>query len=174
MSKGSRFSKRVTIDLKYQGIDIDSLLGNNLEYLDMRVRVKEYWCEVRFTEFREVLLEILEDMGLESPISQEYERLPLKDKRLAVSEAIDYCMESANILVNCSCPDFRYRFSYKATKDKYNFGFSEDRPPERTNPNLKGSACKHLIGILNAPSKWKASLVRDVLKCIDWDPSVLD
>lgn len=174
MSKGSRFSTRTTDGYKYQGIDIDSLLGSKLEYVDLRVRMKDYWCEVRFTGFRDALLDILDNMGLEGMISKEYSRLSDKQKRLAVTEAIDYCIESADVLVNCSCADFRYRFSHKATVNNYNFGFEETRPPRRTNPDLKGSACKHIIGILNTPSWWKANLVKDILKCIEWDTSVLD
>lgn len=173
-SKGSRFSSRVTQDTKYQGLDIDSLLGSKLNYVDMKVQVSGYTCIIRFTEFREVLLEILEDMGLEGYMPDEYENLTPKDKKLAVAEAIDYCVNKSHIAVSCTCPDFKYRFSYKATKDKYNFGFEETRPPVRTNPKLKGSVCKHLVGVLNTPSKWKGNLVRDVIKCIDWDTSVLD
>lgn len=58
-----------------------------------------------------------------------------------------------DVFINCSCPDFHYRFGYYATKNNINSGAPETRPSNITNPddNL-GSACKHVLLVLNNTS----------------------
>ena len=57
-----------------------------------------------------------------------------------------------------------------ATKKKYGFDVNETRPSNKTNPDLKGGLCKHLIAILNQPSKWLPYVVpaiRDYLSNLE-------
>ena len=71
-----------------------------------------------------------------------------------IQKALNCAIKHCHILVKCECSDFKYRFAYMATKKKYGFDTNETRPSNITNPDLKGGLCKHLISILNQPSKW--------------------
>lgn len=184
MSKGTRFSNRTKESSSYEGLDIDSLLGSNFRYLDFKVKVKDYYCTIRLTGVRHILTVLLDEMvptdedeygGYdEMDYSDKYLSLDAKEQRELVKAMVQECMDSSDTYVNCTCPDFQYRYSYKATQQKYNFGFEENRPPKKTNPDLKGSVCKHLAGVLNVPSQWINKLVSDIIKCIDWDPDALN
>ncbi len=67
-----------------------------------------------------------------------------------VIRAVIRAFSSEDIYTKCSCPDFKYRFAYWSTIDKYILGDPEMRPAEITNPegNL-GSTCKHGLLVLN-------------------------
>lgn len=59
--------------------------------------------------------------------------------------AIQSVMNSDNVYVSCSCPDWRYRMAVWATNGDYNSGSPEVRPADITNPNdTKGAGCKHV------------------------------
>lgn len=67
--------------------------------------------------------------------------IPVYD--LSVDEWNNFYVNAGVILHNC------YRFSYWATKDKYNGGRPEVRVANITNPgNTKGAGCKHTIQVL--------------------------
>lgn len=72
----------------------------------------------------------------------------------AVSQAID----ESDILVNCDCGDFIYRYAYWATRLGYKWGKPETRPSDKTNPgDLLGSCCKHLLALLSN-KKWTTQI----------------
>jgi hypothetical protein len=74
----------------------------------------------------------------------------LQDVIKAVSRAID----DSDVFVDCTCPDFIYRYSYYATKYGYKFGKPEIRPPKITNPDDNiGATCKHIAALLSN-KKW--------------------
>jgi len=67
-----------------------------------------------------------------------------------IYDAIVEALNSTDVKVNCSCPDFAYRFRVWATKNKYNAGEDENREAKITNPNNDlGTACKHVLCVLN-------------------------
>lgn len=74
---------------------------------------------------------------------------------------------SDDVYVSCSCPDFRYRFAYVATKNNYNSGEPETRVADITNPrDSKGAACKHVLNVL-ANLDWVmkvASVINNYIK----------
>ena len=62
-----------------------------------------------------------------------------------------------DVRVYCDCPDFKYRFAYRGTDEKYKVGLREVRPSNKTNPEEfgfpQGTVCKHLdnaLGVLKA------------------------
>lgn len=74
----------------------------------------------------------------------------------AITRALVKAFNSDNVYVRCSCPDFKYRFAYFATKNGYIAGEGEDRPNrfDRTNKNdTMGGTCKH-IAIALANNTW--------------------
>lgn len=55
-----------------------------------------------------------------------------------------------NVFTRCTCPDYRYRIAYYASKEGAIAGEPETRPSDITNPfNTKGLSCKHVQAVLN-------------------------
>ena len=93
--------------------------------------------------------------GIMKLIRQELDRSgkTLPDRPL-VYRALRKAVDESNIYVDCTCPDFRYRFSYWSTRNDYKYGKPETRPADITNPDNKGSICKHITAALVRPSQW--------------------
>jgi len=70
---------------------------------------------------------------------------------------------NGDVLVRCSCHDFRYRRGYGATEENFILGKKEKRPSNITNPPPtfpKGKICKHVENLLavvkpNIPKMYK-------------------
>lgn len=77
----------------------------------------------------------------------------LPDRALTY-KALRNAVDKSNIYVNCECGDFRYRHAYHATIQDFKYGSPERRPANITNPNNKGSVCKHIAVALVRPSQW--------------------
>ena len=70
-----------------------------------------------------------------------------------VSRACIIGFNKDDVFINCSCPDFKYRFNYYATRNNISSGAPETRPSDITNPDDSlGSACKHVLLVLNNTS----------------------
>jgi hypothetical protein len=54
---------------------------------------------------------------------------------------------TGDLQINCTCPDFRYRFRYMAHQLGYSL-FKEMRFPHIRNPRLEGTVCKHCLAVL--------------------------
>ncbi len=50
----------------------------------------------------------------------------------------------SDIQIRCDCPSFQYHYAYAATQKGVILPPEEDRPSDKTNPNLRGLTCKHL------------------------------
>lgn len=74
------------------------------------------------------------------------------DRRL-ITQALLRAFKGDDVYINCTCPDFRYRGKYWATKNNILVGAPEDRPSDITNPNdTKGPGCKHITLALSDSS----------------------
>lgn len=63
--------------------------------------------------------------------------------------ALQRVFNAGNVFVSCSCPDWKYRQAYHATRDGYNSGEPEVRASDITNPgDTKGAGCKHVNLVL--------------------------
>ena len=73
-----------------------------------------------------------------------------KDRSIPLEEAIEYSLNHGDVTVSCTCPSFLYHgFSYLGTQLGYKYGLPrENRFPRERNPGLRGSACKHVILVL--------------------------
>lgn len=94
------------------------------------------------------------------------EELTYRKLRRVIDKSLLFSLSSNNIQVSCDCEDFRYRLAYVATKKKYGFEVSETRPAKVTNPKNKGRLCKHLITILNAPSRWRSRVTTSIYRYV--------
>lgn len=81
-----------------------------------------------------------------------------KGKKLDASimeKVLMNAFDSDDVKIDCTCPDFRYRFAYAATKHKFKARKPENRPSKITNPKARGMGCKHLIKLLSNPAWMK-------------------
>ena len=81
----------------------------------------------------------------------DFKRINLQLVIKALSMAFD---KADDVRVSCSCPDFRYRFNYHASRNNYKYNdkgeTDEKRPANITNPHDNiGATCKHLSGMLS-------------------------
>lgn len=84
----------------------------------------------------------------------------------AITSALAEAIDNMDIKVDCSCPDFKYRFAAMATAGQYKYGQPENRPANITNPHSYGGLCKHLIGLLR-DKKWLSRIVPRVMKYVE-------
>ena len=84
-----------------------------------------------------------------------------------IIRALVRAFNSNDVYINCSCPDFYYRYSFVSTKNDYNSGEPQNIPANITNPNDSlGSGCKHTMLVL-ANTSWiikVASVIRNYIE----------
>lgn len=173
MSRGNRYDSRSVKDIKYKCTNIDNIIGGKSKYLDITLLVGKHEVVIRFENFIDYLKNGIRKYTNDSDLPKAYLNMKPTIRKSAITTGVVNALDNAEVRVNCSCPDFKYRYSYKATVNNYNFGFVEDRAPEKTNPKLQGSTCKHLVGVLTATSKWQSKVIRDAMKAINWDSTIL-
>lgn len=140
----SRFVRRTKSRINpssknYNQIDMNALFKGGL--LSFKVPVhgetNEYEVELLFDNFLEELQK-----------QTKQEKKPCEYK--TVAQALMRAYNRDDTYISCSCPDFKYRFAYHATKGRYNAGKPELRPSDITNPrNDLGAGCKHTMLVLS-------------------------
>lgn len=149
-----RFNKRLSYKpLGFNNIDFNKLMSDDL--LVANIPIGDYISTVAFKGVMKQLLDVVQ--------RQPRPNITLQSVIRALGQAID----KTDVLVNCTCADFIYRYAYWATKFGYKYGKPETRPPEKTNPHDDlGAMCKHLTALLSN-KKWLvkvASIVNDYIK----------
>lgn len=80
-------------------------------------------------------------------------RIKQNNNKLDITSIYDGLLQginSSDLKIDCTCPDYKYRLKYYASKNGYNKGAAETRASEKTNPNdSKGAVCKHILAVLN-------------------------
>ena len=139
-------------------IDIDTTSVLTTNCLRVTCKVGDYWDTVEMQN-------ILYWIQAEAEKNRNYQ-VNTKGVTAAIMNSID----GMDIKVDCTCPDFKYRFAYLATKLGYKYGKPENRPAKITNPNDYGAICKHLISMLGN-KKWlqqvTGTLMDFIVKRID-------
>ena len=136
----------------FDGIDVNELF--NTGELVARVPVGDYICTVAYGNIFKELWKVV--------TAQSIPQITLQSCIKALQRSID----NEDILVDCQCPDFKYRFSYWATKYGYKYGKPETRPAKITNPHDSiGAMCKHLTCLL-ANKRWLVKLAVSLNKLI--------
>lgn len=142
-----RFKRRVKSSVansvkEFNSIDMNELFKDNILTVSIRVKgeTDNYLVKVKFGGILDVLSE---------NIKRNNDKLDLR----IIIRSIAQCFNSDNVYIGCSCPDFKYRYGYVASKNDYMSMDTESRPANITNPNDdKGSACKHVLLILSNTS----------------------
>lgn len=139
-----RFNKRLHYHAKGFDIDFERLLKS--DFIVANIAVGDYICTIAFKG----VLSKLADLVEKTP--KHYANIQM------VIKALNQSIDETDLLVNCTCPDFRYRFAYWATKFGYKYGDPENRPSDITNPDDKlGAVCKHLTTLLSN-KRWLSKL----------------
>lgn len=78
-----------------------------------------------------------------------------------VIKCIQKIIDLSDLLINCTCDDYKYRLHYSASKFGYQYGDKETRPPNITNPKLEGCLCKHLSAVM-VNKRWLTQVAADL------------
>lgn len=122
-------------------IDVRNLLKDDVMIVKIPVNSstdKDYTCTIEFSKVIQTIIYVVDRQFKGNVNFDTVEK--------ALNKAID---EEKFLKVNCTCPDFYYRYSYVATRGGYKNGLRQLIPAPIRNPhNNIGSFCKHLIMIL--------------------------
>ena len=110
--------------------------------LTVPVSVGDYTVTIHISGIMKLIREELDKAGKTLP------------DRPLVYRALRKAVDVSDIYVDCTCPDFKYRFAYQASQKNYKYGKPEKRPARITNPDNNGSICKHITAALVRPSQW--------------------
>lgn len=134
-------------------VDNDKFLKHDMAVIE--VPVGDYICTIAFRGIIHKLIDVVKH--------QPNGNITLQSVIKAINKAVD----ETDVLVDCECADWKYRFSYWATKYGYKYGKPEFRPAKITNPDDNiGSMCKHLASILSN-KQWMiklSSIVNQMIK----------
>lgn len=153
-----RFKRRLTIqdgEIRYYSVDIQEFLKTGS--LVFRFAVRSYDVSIQVDGLIEYLNKKLKGI------------VNYNNVRKFLNMAID----RSDIKVDCTCPDFRYRFAYTATQRRFKAGRPETRPSKIRNPKMKGSGCKHIMKLLNN-KQWIYKYVTLINLLLKLNPDTLD
>jgi hypothetical protein len=139
---------------QYNKIDMNKLFKEDILTVNVPIKgeTDNYTVRITFGGFLEILRDSLQD-GKE---------VDFRD----ISRAAIIGFNRDDVFIHCSCPDFKYRFNYYATRNNINSGTPETRPSKITNPHDSlGSACKHVLLVLNNTS-WIIRVARVITNYI--------
>ena len=125
----------------FNQIDMNRLFKENILTVNVPVQgeTDDYVVKLTFEGFLDILKDQLKDK----------EGFEFRD----IAKACIIGFNKGDVYINCSCPDFYYRFGFWTTRNKVNSGAPENRPSKITNPNdTLGSGCKHILLVLNNTS----------------------
>ena len=91
-----------------------------------------------------------------------------KIDRKMILKALMKAFNRDDVYINCSCPDFKFRFKYWATRKGLLIGDPENRPADITNPgDNKGPGCKHIILCLS-DSSWLIKIASVIFNYLNY------
>ena len=91
-----------------------------------------------------------------------------KVDRKLILRALTKAFNHDDVYINCTCPDFKFRFKYWATKKNILIGDPENRPSNITNPNNdKGPGCKH-IALCLSDASWLIKIASVIYNYINY------
>ena len=67
-----------------------------------------------------------------------------------IYKAIVRAIKNQSMFIGCTCKDYKFRFQYIATKERYNALQAQLVSATQTNPNNdQGAGCKHILKVLD-------------------------
>lgn len=101
-----------------------------------------------------------------------WKKITLKILTNCLSQALD----SEELQVACSCPDFIYRFDYWLSRPDIDgkYGVKQNTPPKVRNvKNNKGFVCKHILSVLYG-KRWVPAAAKSWLQYIQTNPKLAE
>lgn len=101
-----------------------------------------------------------------------WKRITLKMLTKCLSEALD----NEDLQVNCTCPDFTYRFAYYLSDKRVDakYGVKQNTEPKVRNvKNNQGYVCKHLLAVLYG-KRWVPAAAKAWLQYIQANPELAE
>ena len=147
-------SKVASVVKSFNSIDMNKLFKEDILTVNIPVNgeTDDYIVRITFGGFLEILRDNLEPG----------EEINFRD----ISRAAIIGFNRDDVFIHCSCPDFKYRFNYYATRNNINSGTPETRPSKITNPtDSLGSGCKHVLLVLNNTS-WIVRVARVIINYV--------
>lgn len=157
-----RFNKRrrsrvVNKVRQFNSMDMNKLFKEDIVDVDIQVHgeTNDYIVKISFGGFLEELRKAMPKDAI----------IDIRYIIMALRRAIDH----EDVYVHCTCSDFKYRFSYWATVNKYTSGEPQYSNGKRIrNPNdTLGSSCKHVLLVLNNVS-WVIKVASVINNYIKW------
>ena len=156
-----RVKSRVATTVKqYNSIDMNKLFKDNIFSVDIDVQgeTNKYTVKISFGGFLDILHDQLKQFNSNKV-----------DLRM-ITRSLITGFNRGDVYIHCTCPDFKYVYSYVATKDDTNSGEPENIPARIRNPqDNKGSGCKHTLLVLSN-SAWLikcASVINNYIKYME-------
>lgn len=151
-----RLYSRLASSVKnFNSIDMNKLFKDDILDVDIDVKgeTNVYVVRISFGGFLDELHNFLKTQEL---------------NRKIIAKALAKAFNNDQVYINCTCPDFRYRGKYWATKNNILIGAPEIRPSDITNPNdTKGPGCKHITLVLS-DSSWLVKVSSVIYNYIEY------
>jgi hypothetical protein len=151
-----RLYSRLASSVKnFNSIDMNKLFKDDILDVDIDVKgeTNVYVVRISFGGFLDELHNFLKTQEL---------------NRKIIAKALSKAFNGDQVYINCTCPDFRYRGKYWATKNNILIGAPETRPSNITNPNdTKGPGCKHITLALS-DSSWLVKVSSVIYNYIEY------
>lgn len=169
----NRYSRRMGVrNISILRVGILELLYLDQPDLDVYFEINDnYRVSIRFMNFMDEVRSLYNQFS--QRVTKEGGIYVSKTMREIVAVSLDNALTYNDIRVDCSCPDFKYRFAYVAYINDYNFSTPQTIPALIRNPENNGSACKHVIKVLSRPTLWKQKVVTAVMNVIKRNPNIL-
>lgn len=152
-----RVKSRVANTVKqYNSIDMNKLFKQDILTVDINVKgeTDDYEVKISYGGFLELLHDQLKKTNI----------FDLK----AVTRALVNGFNRDDVYIHCSCPDWKYRYAYYATKNQINSGDAENRPSNITNPkDSLGVGCKHVLLVLSNTS-WILKVASTIFNYVNY------
>ena len=88
--------------------------------------------------------------GICKDIQRELKKNDYNFEFKVIYKAIVRAIKNQNMFIGCTCKDYKFRFQYIATKERYNALQAQLVPATQTNPNNdQGAGCKHILKVLD-------------------------
>ena len=142
----------------FNNMDMDKFFKSDILDVSVDIRGETNIYKVRMSFVG--TLEELHDYIKKNNIEQVDRKMILK--------ALTKAFNRDDVYINCTCPDFKYRFKYWATRKGLLIGEPENRPADITNPgDNKGPGCKHIILCLS-DSSWLIKIASVIFNYINY------
>lgn len=160
-----RFKKMKLYKAKdFNNVDFESLFTTDT--FTWKSRVGDYIVTISFEgAFSNLYTQVGSWSG-----KNRWKKIDLKLLTKCLSKSLD----EDDLYIDCTCPDFLYRFSWWATQADAKYGVQQNRPPRVRNVrNNQGFCCKHLLATLYG-KRWVPAAAKAWLQYIRSNPNVAE